>query len=637
MKKILLLTFLVLISNQMALGDDIGQGSASFLSIPPNARAMGMGKAFSAMGDDVSSFYWNTAAISKADNFSLMISHYFWVYDLNYDYIGMVIPLSYGSLGISGTGFWSLPIQGYDSSGPTGEKISYNNYAFKLGYGFPISDLVSFGLGVKLIYQQIYTYDSLGVSVDFGFLVSISENFNLGFSIKDLGKISKFEYYEEKLYFTQISGLAYKLYTANSRLNFLFAFDHYLSEGSRSSVNLGMETEIVFSPEYFSWYLRGGYEFSKYLRDTAGLGLGSGLRIKTFFIDYSFDFLGELGNNHQISVNILFGGGSFKNRGRFGKRGSDEYNETEIFARAENFKNARQYTRALAEYYKIYQKKLQDKEIIYCIASVHSMNNSIAAAVEWVNHLLSLDGSLIERIEKDPAFENLRISEAYRGTLNEYKKKEKEEEYNEEIIFARAAKYMESGQYDEALSEYLKIIKKNVKNIKAAYNITCIYSKENKIDNSIMWLDHLLGLDSSLTEKMEIDTDLQNIRNTREFTNILNKYKKPVEPVNKVEKRAVSIEEEMMTRGDKYFEEKQYNSALVEYNKIIKHNPRNVRAAYQSARIYSIVNQTEYANMWINYVLSVDSTIIEKIKTDAYFNNIRNTQKYKDIIIKYQK
>ena len=613
-----------MLSTQIFLNDAMGR---TFLSITPNARAMGMGEAFSAVGDDVSSIYWNIASLSQVEDFSFMLSHYFWGENFAYNYLGMAFPSESGTYGLNAFGFWSLPQQGGDSFSSASKYIAF---AIKFGFGYSVSEFFSFGVGTKLIYQKIYFIQFTGFAADIGLFLNITKDFKFGYSLKDLNLMIASGSDAGESYCSHIFGLSGKLYTAGERLNFLFALDYNYAPAFETLINFGNEIEMVFDREYFSLYLRGGHKFVDFEYDESGWAFGSGIKIKYLFIDYSYDFFGNSGENHKISLKMSFGKGDPRNQSKYGDK---DYNEAKTLQQAEWYMIKKHYNNALSEYTKVYQHNPNHVKAVYNIAAIYSVLNSMTLAEGWVRCLLGLDDSLIDNIEKDPDFKNFRKTGKYRVILSQYKKEEKPRVYNEAEIMLHAEKFMKTKQYDKAIEEYITVIHHNSGNKKAAYNISSIYAQKFKTKDSVRWIAYTLNLDASLLKEIENDPEFINVKHSQDYKNIKSKYQKPELTA---EEKKISGEEENLPPGDKYFKEKQYDNALKEYNKIIKKEPENLHAIYNTAAIYSIVKEMEYTKMWLEYVLKIDRSLLKKVEKDPNFNNFRKTEDYMKILNKYK-
>lgn len=107
------------------------------------------------------------------------------------------------------------------------------------------------------------------------------------------------------------------------------------------------------------------------------------------------------------------------------------------------------------------------------------------------------------------------------GAGKKSKYSQKDEDKNNETLFQRAERFMKKKQYNKAFEEYSKIIKNDPKNIRAAYNIACIYSLNNDKDNAIKWLEYTIDLDQNIKESIINDPDFHNIKDTESYKSLI--------------------------------------------------------------------------------------------------------------------
>ena len=114
----------------------------------------------------------------------------------------------------------------------------------------------------------------------------------------------------------------------------------------------------------------------------------------------------------------------------------------------------------------------------------------------------------------------------------------------ENSLMGSADDYILNDEYEEALPIYKEAIQLNPENSRASYNLACVYSVLNDLENGRIWLDYTLRLDHSpeMLLRIENDRDLGNLRNTNEYREIMYKYgagpapeKPPVTPVEETE------------------------------------------------------------------------------------------------------
>ncbi|MBN1326787.1 MAG: UPF0164 family protein, partial [Candidatus Cloacimonetes bacterium] len=105
MKKYLsLLLVIILIPNLLSakIFAKAGTAGLQFLKLGIDARAIGMGEAYTAVTDDISSVYWNPAGLALKPYTQVLLSHTEWVADIRYEYAAMSVPFSFGTIALSG-------------------------------------------------------------------------------------------------------------------------------------------------------------------------------------------------------------------------------------------------------------------------------------------------------------------------------------------------------------------------------------------------------------------------------------------------------------------------------------------------------------------------------------------------------
>ena len=78
----------------------VGSTAAPFLKYWNRTKSLGMGGAFIATANDVTSLYWNPAGASRTETNQAMFTHLSWFADINYNWAGAM--LNIGDMGVVG-------------------------------------------------------------------------------------------------------------------------------------------------------------------------------------------------------------------------------------------------------------------------------------------------------------------------------------------------------------------------------------------------------------------------------------------------------------------------------------------------------------------------------------------------------
>ncbi|NVM52238.1 MAG: tetratricopeptide repeat protein [Candidatus Helarchaeota archaeon] len=77
---------------------------------------------------------------------------------------------------------------------------------------------------------------------------------------------------------------------------------------------------------------------------------------------------------------------------------------------------------------------------------------------------------------------------------------------------------------------------------------------------------------------------------------------------------------------------KRYEDALEYYDKALLIDPNYSRAWYNKACVESLRNNKQESINYLKKVIELDENIIEKAKLEADFDNIRDSEEFKELI-----
>jgi opacity protein-like surface antigen len=310
-----------------------GTTSAQFLKIGVGSRALGMGGAFAASANDVTSIYWNPGGLAYVDSREVIFNHVDWLLDVNFDHAAFAIKMGdFGTIGtfVSVLSMGDMLVRTIEKPEGTGEYFSAGAMTIGLSYSRSLTDNFSIGFNVKYIREYIWNESAIGFAVDIGTLYRIPflNETRLGASISNFGTKMKL-YGRDILKLTTAGPGGTNIINTEHQLDafdlpLLFrvgaAVDVIKTSSSRltsevNAIHPNDNTEYLNTGFEYAWnemiFLRAGYK-SLFERDTEqGLTLGAGVSYRMYGIialevDYAYQDFGRLKNVHYLSLGLKF-------------------------------------------------------------------------------------------------------------------------------------------------------------------------------------------------------------------------------------------------------------------------------------------------------------------------------------------
>jgi len=171
------------------------------------ARPIGMGRAYTAIADDASSLFTNPAGLAQKKSVKFLTMWGNLMAEVPYNVVGVSVPMWGGTIGL---GYAGLQVGGIRESvlvngvpELTGSEGSFNNSSINLAYATDMMNIPMFsklkafssaeaGITLKMVSQGFSGFSSFepvensGFDMDLGLISKISDDTNLGFSIKNL-------------------------------------------------------------------------------------------------------------------------------------------------------------------------------------------------------------------------------------------------------------------------------------------------------------------------------------------------------------------------------------------------------------------------------------------------------------------
>lgn len=315
-----------------------GTVGLQFLKLGVDARAIGMGEAYTAVTDDISSVYWNPAGLAPAYQNQVFVSHTNWPAGIMQEYLAGTYTNGVSTFAAYGTILHmdDMDVTEEDPFGPTGETFTNSSIAMGLNYAQQFTDKFSAGIGAKYLRENLYEYAVNSYAFDLGSMYNTGwNNVKIGMALRNFGPDIRYRVDDDDdgsndedpfdLFDNDGDGQTDEDgIELESKIPMSFslgisgdlkrtATDHWIASAQLDNVIDRLETWNV-GTEYKmgNIFFRGGYQFNY---DTNGLSAGLGWQVPTslgiFNIDYAYTDMGKLRENfiksaHRVSIKLRY-------------------------------------------------------------------------------------------------------------------------------------------------------------------------------------------------------------------------------------------------------------------------------------------------------------------------------------------
>lgn len=315
-----------------------GTAGLQFLKIGIDARAIGMGEAYTAVTDDISSAYWNPAGLASSKQQQILVSHTEWLADIRYEYFAYSTPTELGTFAFSGAmlhmGYMDVTDEEHFEA--TGETFTSYDMSAGISYANSFTESFQFGATAKFLHEHLDEYNVYGFAVDLGTLYNTQwNNVTVGMSLRNFGPNLQYEIDEDNdgstsedpfdlldndgdgLIDEDKEELDFKIpmnFSLGIAGDFLRTEESHLI-GSLQLDNCVDRKEVYsvgFEYKIRTLKIRSGYQFEY---DAASFSAGLGWTVPTRFavidLDYSYTDMGDLTESfletaHRVSIKFAF-------------------------------------------------------------------------------------------------------------------------------------------------------------------------------------------------------------------------------------------------------------------------------------------------------------------------------------------
>ena len=329
-KSAFLLTTLLVLSSTLQAQTVIAKYAGEFMALGVGGRALGMGGAFVAVANDVTSGYYNPAGLANLNYPQLALMHSEQFGNLvNYDYGAVAIPfqndMSFG-LSIMRLGVDGIPDTRDARIDTNGDGVINESDELRLNYGliteFSNQDWAFYltfakrqtedfywGINAKIIRRDLAEFSATGIGFDVGAYYTPIENLFVGANLQDATTtlVAWSTGRNELVSPTLKVGAAYKVveflggYIMPALdLDIRFENRQFASNFNVGPVSFDMHAGLEYTFKELI-YVRGGYN------DVKQFTIGAGVKLPKLNIDYSFARFSEseverLDDSHRISI-----------------------------------------------------------------------------------------------------------------------------------------------------------------------------------------------------------------------------------------------------------------------------------------------------------------------------------------------
>lgn len=293
MKKVLFISFIVIFLFAFSYAGEYGGLPGEYLfSFSANARALGMGRSYTAIAFDSSAGYWNPAGLArmKYREGSFLYAPLF--EDTAYYFLGIGYPISEGN--VVGLSIGNLRVDGVENT-LYNREFGESQAAYIFSYAHSYKDIIDLGVNLKVVSHNMDIYSASGFGIDIGGIYEIKESF-IGACIQNLIRPSlKLNNEKDTFPLNLKLGLGRKFY--QEKITGSVDFD-IINIFGPSVHPFKWHIGIEYNPyDFFS--VRGGLDYKE-------ITFGLGFKNENLSFDYAAGYH-ALGLTHRISISSRFG------------------------------------------------------------------------------------------------------------------------------------------------------------------------------------------------------------------------------------------------------------------------------------------------------------------------------------------
>ncbi|PWB71575.1 hypothetical protein C3F09_07570, partial [candidate division GN15 bacterium] len=287
----------VLAVSARAYSSDSGNGGReSLFSLGSGAASLGMGGAFTAMGRDASTVYYNPAGLPWLNYQEFTAMHATLFDGTLYDAASWGVPL----IGVGGLGASFMRVGTGDiirrANFVNEGTFRYATWQFLIGYGRKLNNAVSVGGTFKIVNQSLDNQSDYGLGADLGMQALVYRGLRLGLAARNVAPpMLQLDSTSDQMPLVLVVGLSVQQVRLSDFIGAAAAFDLEKTASHPYAVRTGIEFTLGRTLA-----LRGGY-------DRTNFSFGAGVFAGRLKFDYAYKIMDEIEDSHRLSLSLLLG------------------------------------------------------------------------------------------------------------------------------------------------------------------------------------------------------------------------------------------------------------------------------------------------------------------------------------------
>ncbi len=158
----------------------------AMLSYAPSPRSLALGKAFTALADDVQAVYFNPGGLFQLNANEVVLAHS-QLYGAQMEYIAYALPTrDWGTFGVNLASYWAGGLQSRTPDNYPYQNFFYLENSYLMSYCYNPTNFLGLGMTGKLVSKNMAQYSAVGLGADLGILLTRPSPLSFGLCFQNV-------------------------------------------------------------------------------------------------------------------------------------------------------------------------------------------------------------------------------------------------------------------------------------------------------------------------------------------------------------------------------------------------------------------------------------------------------------------